>query len=114
MYRKGAIFDGMYTKDEIVDDLHVDDEDNIEEEVSEVTVTEIDDLRNECMRETEEYINGRILQNHEVVHKRCSKKIKIPGWAFPSHFGQFLAMMDISGIIARCAIVLSQSHCRKR
>ena len=37
--RNKAIFDGMYTKEDIVDDLPVDDEDNIEEKVSEVTVT---------------------------------------------------------------------------
>ena len=50
MSRKEAIFDGMYTKKEIVDDFPVDDEDNIEEEESEVTVMEIGDLRKECMR----------------------------------------------------------------
>ena len=37
MYRKKAI-------DEKVDDLHAEDEDNIEEEESEVTVMEIDDV----------------------------------------------------------------------
>ena len=53
MSRKEAIFDDLYpTKEEIVDDFAVEDEDNIEEEESEGTVTEIDDLRNECMRET--------------------------------------------------------------
>ena len=46
MYRKESIED-------TVDDLYADDEDNIEEEDSEVTVMEIDDLQNECMRETE-------------------------------------------------------------
>ena len=76
------IFDGLSTKKEIADDLPVDDEYNIEEEVSEVTVMEIEDLRNECMRETEEDINRRLLQNHEVVNKGCSRKNESPVWAF--------------------------------
>ena len=61
MSRKEAIFYGLYTKEGIVDDLPVDDEDNIEEEVSEVTVMEIEDLQNECKRETEDDINRRLL-----------------------------------------------------
>ena len=52
MSRKEAIFDGLSTKEYIVDVLPVYDEDNIEEEVSEGTVMDIDVLRNECMRET--------------------------------------------------------------
>ena len=44
MSRKEAMLDGMSTKEDMVDDLHVDDEDNIEEEMSEATVMEIDDL----------------------------------------------------------------------
>ena len=39
----------MSTKEDIVDDFPVDDEDNIEDEVSEVTVMDIDYLRNDCM-----------------------------------------------------------------
>ena len=39
--RKEAIFDGLYTKEDIVDALSIADEDNIGEEVSEATVTEI-------------------------------------------------------------------------
>ena len=74
MSRKEATFDGMYTKEDIVDDLPVDDEYNIEEEVSEVTAMEIEDLRNECMRETEEDISRRLLQKHEVVNTGCSRK----------------------------------------
>ena len=50
--RKEAIFDVLSTKEDIVDDVPVDYEDSIEEEDSEVTVMEIDDFRNECMRET--------------------------------------------------------------
>ena len=52
MSSKEAIFDGLSTKEDIVDYFPVDNEDNIEEGVSEVTVLEIGDLRNECMRET--------------------------------------------------------------
>ena len=54
--------------------------------MSEVTVTEIDDLRNECMRETEEYINRRLLQNHEVVNKGCYRKKKSLVWNFSLPF----------------------------
>ena len=45
MYSKEAIFDFIFTKEDIVDALPVDDDNNIEE-VSEATVTEIDDFRN--------------------------------------------------------------------
>ena len=83
MSRKEAIFDGLSpTKEDIVDDFHADYEDNIEEEESEVTVMEIDNFRNECMRETEEYINRRLLQNHKVVNKGCYRQNKSPVWAF--------------------------------
>ena len=68
--------------EDTVDDLHADNEDNIEEEESEVTVMEIDDLRNECMRDNQEDINRRLLQNHEVVNKVCSRKKKSPVWDF--------------------------------
>ena len=113
----GVLYIRMSRKEAIeytVDYLHADDEDNIEEEESEVTVMEIDDLRNECMRETEEDINRRILRNHEVVDKGCSRKRRFMCGPFSSHFENLLAMMELSGIIARCAIVLSRSHCRKR
>ena len=50
MSRKEAVFDGISTKEDIVGDFPVDNEYNIEEEVYEVTVVEIDNLRNECMR----------------------------------------------------------------
>ena len=111
--RKEAIFYGMSTKEDIVDDLLVEDEDKIEEEVSEVTVMEIYNLINECMRETEEDINRRLLQNHEVVNKGCYRKRRVLCGTFPSHFGKFLAMMELSDIISRCAIVLIQPHFRK-
>ena len=86
MSRKEATFDGMYTKEDIVDDLPVENEDNIEEEVSEVTVMEIDDLRNKCMRETEDNLNSILLKNHEEVNKGCSIKNKIHVWEFPLPF----------------------------
>ena len=60
----------------------VEDEETIEEEVSEVTMTEIDNFRNECMGETDEDINRRLPQNHEVVNKGCYRKKKSPVWAF--------------------------------
>ena len=87
MSRKEAIFDGLYpTKEDIVDDFPVDDEDNIEEEESEVTVMEIDDLRIECIRETEEDINRILLRNREVVNKGCSRKNKSSVWDFSLPF----------------------------
>ena len=47
MSRKEAIFDVLYTKEDTVDALPVDKEDKLEGVVSEVTVVEIYDLRNE-------------------------------------------------------------------
>ena len=44
MSRKEAIFDGVSTKEDVVDAFPVDYKDIIEGEVTEVTVTEIDDL----------------------------------------------------------------------
>ena len=112
---KEAIFDDVSpTKDDIVDNFPVDNEDNIYEEESEVTVMEKDELRNECMREMEEDINRRLLRNHEVVNKGCSRKRIFLCGNFPSHFETLLAMMELSGIIAHCVIVFSLSHCRKR
>ena len=53
MSRKEAVFDGLSTtKEDIDDDFPIDNEDNTEEEESEVTVMEIDNFLNECMRET--------------------------------------------------------------
>ena len=53
--RKDDILDILYTKEAIVGATTVDDEDNLEREVteklgSEATVMEIDDFRNECVR----------------------------------------------------------------
>ena len=66
MSRKEAIFDGIPKKESIVDAIPVDNKDNLEGGVREqsgyeVTVTEIDDLRNECVKETEENLNRIIL-----------------------------------------------------
>ena len=77
-----AIFDVLSTKEDIVDDLPVEDEDNIDEEVYEMTGMDIDNFRNECMRETKEDINRRLLQNHGVVNKGCFRKKKSSVWAF--------------------------------
>ena len=41
MYRGEAIFDGLSTKEDMVDAFHVDDKDITEEEVSGATVMEI-------------------------------------------------------------------------
>ena len=99
--------------EDTVDDLHSENEDNIEKEESEVTVLEIDNFRNECMRERDEDINRKLLRNHEVVKRDILGKRRVLCGPFPSHFEKLLAMMELSGIIARCAIVFSRSHCRK-
>ena len=75
--------------EDTVDYLHSGDEDNIEEEESEVTVMEIDDFRNERMRETEEDINRKLLQNHEVFNNKFSGKKKSPVWSFFLSFRKF-------------------------
>ena len=72
MSSKEAIFHGLSTQEDILDTFPADGEDNIEEEVSEATVVEIDYLRNECMRETEDNLNRILLQNHKEVNKGCS------------------------------------------
>ena len=83
MCRKEATFDGLSpTEEDIVDYLPVYYEDNIEEEKSEVTVMDIEDLRNERMREMDEDINMRTLKNHEVINKVCSIKKKSRVWSF--------------------------------
>ena len=50
MSRKESVFDGMSTKEDIIDGVTVENEENIEEEVSEATMMYIDDFRNGCMR----------------------------------------------------------------
>ena len=44
IYRDEAMFDGISTKEDIVDTFPVEDKDIIDEEVYEATVMEIDDL----------------------------------------------------------------------
>ena len=61
------------------------------------------------MRETEEDINRRHLKNHEVVKKGCYIKRRVLCGPLSSHFEKLLEMMELSGIIARCAILLSRS-----
>ena len=53
-----------------------------EQSRSEVTVVEIDNLRNECVREIEDDLNRRLLRNHKEVNKGCSFKKKSPVWDF--------------------------------
>ena len=43
---------------------------------------EIEDLRNECVRETADHLNRRILGNHKEVNKGCYRKNKSSVWAF--------------------------------
>ena len=49
-------------------------------------MTEIDDLRNECIRETQDDLNRILLQNHKEVNKVCSRKKKSPVWDFSLQF----------------------------
>ena len=76
MSRKEDTFDGLYTKETIVDSTPVEYEDNLEGEMrekswSEATVTEIDNFRNGYVRETEDDLNRRLLQKHKEVNKGC-------------------------------------------
>ena len=50
---------------------------------------EIDDLQNECVRETEDDLNRRFLRNHKEVNKGCYLKKKSPVWAFYLPFRKF-------------------------
>ena len=81
--------------------------------MSEATVMEIDDLRNECVRETQDDLNRRLLRKNKEVNKGCYLK-EFLYRPFPSHFGKLFAMMELSGIIAHFTIVLSRAHSRKR
>ena len=84
----------------------------IEQSGSEVTVMEIDNLRNECVREIEDNLNRRLLQNHEEANKGYFRKNKIPVCASLLNFAKWLAIMELYGIIAHYVIVLSQAHFR--
>ena len=87
MSKKEASFDGLSMKESIVDYIPVNNEENFEGGVreqsgSEVTVMEIDYLRNECVKETEDNLNRRLIRNHKEVNKGCSRKNRSPMWAF--------------------------------
>ena len=77
-------------------------------------VMKIYHLRNYCVRKTEDNFNRTLLQDNQEVNDRCSGKIRVLCWTFPSHFGKLLAMMEISGTISHCAIFLSLAHSKKR
>ena len=91
-------------KEDTVDALSVDNEDNIEEEVSEATVTEIDDYRNYCMKERDDNLNRILLQNHKEVNKGCSRKKRVLCGHFSSHFGKLLAREAIHQMRRTCAV----------
>ena len=57
---------------------------------SESTVTEIDDFRNECVRETEDDLNRRLLRNHKDFNKRCSKKWRFRCGTLYCHLGKLI------------------------
>ena len=64
--RNEAIVDGLSKNEAIVDDNRVDNEENLKGEVgeqsgSEMTVMEIDNFRNECVRQTDNNLNRRLL-----------------------------------------------------
>ena len=82
-----AIVDGISTKDATVDYILVVNEEKLkgeggEQSGYEVTVMEIEYLRNECVRETEKHLNRILLDNHKEVTKVYSRKNKTPVWAF--------------------------------
>ena len=83
---KEAIFDGISTNKDIVDAFPIENENNREEEVSEVTMMEIDNLRNECMRVMENNLNRMLLQKHKEFNKGFSQKRRVLCGNFPSHF----------------------------
>ena len=74
-----------------------------------MTEMQIQDLVNECVRETDDNLNVRLLVNHGEVNKGCSRKILVPCDPFP-HFRILFVIMELSGIIAHCAIVSSRAH----
>ena len=66
--RKESIFDGLSNREAVDDNIPVDNEDNFkgegrEQSGSEVTVMEIDNLRNGCVKEMEDNLKRRLLQN---------------------------------------------------
>ena len=57
-----------------------------------MTVMEIEDLRYECVRETEYHLNRMILGNQREVNNVCSKK-EASSVALSSRFGILLVVM---------------------
>ena len=51
-----------------------------------MTVTEIEDFQNECVKETEDHLYRTIIGNRKEVNKGCSIKNKSPVWAFSIPF----------------------------
>ena len=50
--------------------------------MSEATLMEIGDFRNECVKETEDDLNMRLLRNHKEFNMGCSQKKNSHVWAF--------------------------------
>ena len=71
-------------------------------------MTDIEDLRYECVRETEDHLNRRLLGNHKEINKGCYRKKRFQCGNLPYCFGILLAVMELPDIIAYCVIVLSQ------
>ena len=83
MSMKEDIFDGLPTKEAKFDAIPFNKEDTLEGKAreqsgSEATVMKIDNFRNECVSETEDNLNRRLLQNHEEANKGYFRKNKIP------------------------------------
>ena len=72
---------------------------------SEVTMMEVEDLLNECVRETEGSLNNRLIGNHKEVNKGCYRKIIFICGNSSSCFGIFLVLMELFSIISHCIIV---------
>ena len=66
---------------------------------------DIDNLRNDRMRDTEEDINVRLLLNNEVVNKGCSRKKKSYVWYFLLPFRKVAC--DVGDIWYYCTLC----HC---
>ena len=72
----------MSIKYTIFENSCVDNEDNFEMEGGEqagyeVIVMEIEDLRSECVRETEDHLNRMLHSNQREVNKVCSRKRRV-------------------------------------
>ena len=75
------IFDGLPTNNAIADAIFVDEEDTLEGKAreqsgSEATVMKIDNFRNECVRETEDNLNRRLLQTMRRPTRDVLEKIR--------------------------------------